>query len=330
MKNSNGTNGHANGNGVAHKPASPDDRVARAEAHARGQARLRDDALVQLDRAAAARAAAEKSHGDAVEVHATALRASGAKPTDDALLDAVSRAAARVSRERGALDLAVRGHEHCTATATTAEGAVRAAERALECARMQAALQRPERLGGMVDAGRVIVAAVAALRSAAAAARDLVVADHELVRSARALGVAADSTDGLPIAFGIAKALVDQGGDLRFLENDVRWSAPTVPTDGPVPSLDVAVGKVVNMALAVLGRPRVGGAALSAEIARWQGHASYASVQRAALPPPPKPVAKDNWLQSEPGRAQATRPLHDSTAWSGDLEPGDVPDRDRV
>ena len=185
MKNSNGTNGHANGNGVAHKPASPDDRVARAEAHARGQARLRDDALVQLDRAAAARAAAEKSHGDAVEVHATALRASGAKPTDDALLDAVSRAAARVSRERGALDLAVRGHEHCTARATTAEGAVRAAERALECARMQAALQRPERLGGMVHAGRVIVAAVAALRSAAAAARDLVVADHELVRSAR-------------------------------------------------------------------------------------------------------------------------------------------------
>ncbi|HEY5147928.1 MAG TPA: hypothetical protein VII82_14235 [Polyangiaceae bacterium] len=281
-----------------------------------------------MARASAVRLASERSHAEAEAAHTRALHESSARPSDDAALDALTRAASKVQREHASSAAAVAAHAEAAKRASAFDDGLRDAERALECARVQAALGRPERIDDLVHAGSVIVAAIVAVRSAVASARDLLTADHELVRRARALGVAAHPADGLPIAAGIAKALVDVGGDLRFVENEIRWNAPTIPTDGPVPSLDDSAAKIVRVVLAVLGRPKLAGAALNAEIEGWKGHVSALARADAHRPQPPQPV-KDNWLQSKPDLAQPTRALHaPSTQWSGDLDHGDIPDRE--
>lgn len=227
-----------------------------ASAHLDGQRRLRDDAARQLTRAATARADAERAHAAAATAHTQATAASSARPDDEKALDAMSRAATKLERERATLGSTVQAYDQAKREHGAFEGHVAQAERDHERARLEAEVADPKLLEVQHARGRRRVELVAELLELENAHRKDVAAENEKVRRARELGSTIDFGDGLPEAFGVASALLARGADVSGFAQPVAiaW-ALAVPHDRHAPPLGKGVLDLIALVLEALNRP---------------------------------------------------------------------------
>jgi hypothetical protein len=254
-----------------------------ARAHLDGQRRLRDDAAKQLTRAATGRADAERAHGAAATAHTKALATSAERPEDEKALDALSRAAAKLQRERATLDAKIKAHEQSRGELAAFEGHVDQAERDHERAKLEAEIADPKLLEVQHARGRRRVELVAELLELESAHRKDVTTENERVRRARELGSAIDFGDGLPEAFGVASALLARGVDVNGFAQPVAiaWTL-AVPHDRHAPPLGKGVLDLVALVLEALSRPPSinGTAALRSQAEAWRPFRSVAECSR--------------------------------------------------
>jgi hypothetical protein len=320
--NGHGTNGHAI-NGAAKLMAVPsvDEVLARAAAHLGGQQRLLADASRMRDRALSARALADEAHRTDLDSVAAARSACSLQATD-AELDLVARAEVRESLSRAKLAEAIKEHDRCSATLATAERAGADAQRAHDRLVIEAAA--PARRASIERRGETVLSKLAdAVDELRCLMADLE-ADARETRRARELGSTLECIDGLPAAVGFIKGMVARGLDIGngAEVHPVRWAFELRPTGRPAPDLGQTATQIAGLVIAAVTRPPSvnGRTRLEQAITSWESFRSFAAVQRAALPPAPKP-APPGWITTPTGGESVAKPIADESAleWEGDV-----------
>jgi hypothetical protein len=120
-----------------------------------------------------------------------------------------------------------------------AERAVDEAERSAKRAELEAKILAPERSAAMQARGEAVVSLIVRLRKEVEGIVAALAEDADEVAKARTLGSTVDYADGLQVAAGLARALLDHGGSLRHDDHQLRWLCEFAIGPGK-PAIDAA------------------------------------------------------------------------------------------